>query len=59
MTGAHAQYEEFVNPLLDLIRGFARADPGKEAPTEWSLIQALQDAERSNCIVVVSYNSST
>lgn len=47
-------YEEFLAPLLELVRAFAPEDPGAESVTEWSLIQALQDAERSNCIVVVS-----
>ena len=48
------QYEEFLAPLLELIQGFAPEDEGAPTSTEWSLIQALQDAERSNCIVVVS-----
>ncbi|ORX40654.1 peptidase C65 Otubain-domain-containing protein [Kockovaella imperatae] len=40
-------YEEFLEPLLVLLRGF-----DADTPTEWTLIQQLQDAERSNCIVV-------
>ena len=48
------QYEEFLDPLLELVRSFAPEDDDMETPTEWSLIQYLQDAERSNCIVVVS-----
>lgn len=48
------QYEEFLNPFLELIRAF---DPNTAGATpseisEYSLLNSLQDTERSNCIVV-------
>lgn len=46
------KYEEFLAPFLELVRGFA-PEQGESTTTEWTLIQALQDPERSNCIVVV------
>ena len=47
-----AQYEEFLEPLLEMVRAFADQDSNANI-TEWNLIQSLQDPERSNCIVVV------
>ena len=47
------QYEEFLSPLLQLVQSFAPEDPELPRSTEYSLIQSLQDPERSNCIVVV------
>ncbi|WVQ84706.1 hypothetical protein IAT38_006862 [Cryptococcus sp. DSM 104549] len=43
-------YEEFLDPLLDLIKGFAEGS--ESTSTEYSIVQGLQDPERSNCIVV-------
>ncbi|WVF73052.1 hypothetical protein IAT40_007870 [Kwoniella sp. CBS 6097] len=43
-------YEEFLDPLLALIRSFAEGD--ESTATEYAIVQALQDAEKSNCIVV-------
>ncbi|OCF38362.1 ubiquitin thioesterase OTUB1 [Kwoniella heveanensis CBS 569] len=43
-------YEEFLDPLLALIRSFAEGS--ESTATEWAIVQALQDAEKSNCIVV-------
>ena len=43
-----------MDPLVDIFRAFAQPTPGQEKPSEWSLIQVLQDAEKSNSIVVVS-----
>ncbi|WVR00233.1 hypothetical protein IAU59_007375 [Kwoniella sp. CBS 9459] len=43
-------YEEFLEPLLALIRSFAEGD--ESTATEYAIVQALQDAEKSNCIVV-------
>ncbi|RXK36990.1 ubiquitin thioesterase OTUB1 [Tremella mesenterica] len=45
-------YEEFLNPLLEMIQSFSPQNTYAEPITEYALIQALQDAERSNCIVV-------
>ncbi|KAK4687930.1 hypothetical protein P7C73_g2199, partial [Tremellales sp. Uapishka_1] len=45
-------YEDFLAPLLELVRSFA-PENDELPPTEWSLIQSLQDAEKSNCIVIV------
>ncbi|GFZ48670.1 hypothetical protein JCM24511_06419 [Saitozyma sp. JCM 24511] len=45
-------YEEFLAPFLELVRSFAPENMEAEIPTEWSLVQSLQDPERSNCIVV-------
>lgn len=42
----------FLDPLLALVRSFSPTSPTAESPTEYSLIQSLQDAETSNCIVV-------
>ncbi len=47
------QYEEFLAPFLELVQSFAPEDPKTPTPSEYSLIQSLQDPERSNCIVVV------
>ncbi|WRT70281.1 uncharacterized protein IL334_007279 [Kwoniella shivajii] len=44
-------YEEFLEPLLALIRSFAEGDH-EETSTEYGIVQTLQDPERSNCIVV-------
>ncbi|KAK8853169.1 hypothetical protein IAR55_003870 [Kwoniella newhampshirensis] len=43
-------YEEFLEPLLALIRSFA--EERETTSSEYSIVQTLQDAERSNCIVV-------
>ena len=43
-----------MDPLIEIFRTFAQPAPGQEKPSEWSLIQILQDPERSNSIVVVS-----
>ncbi|OXG14006.1 ubiquitin thioesterase OTUB1 [Cryptococcus neoformans Tu401-1] len=43
-------YEEFLDPLLALIRSFAES--GETTANEYSIVQALQDPERSNYIVV-------
>ncbi|WVN84978.1 uncharacterized protein L203_100115 [Cryptococcus depauperatus CBS 7841] len=43
-------YEEFLDPLLVLIRSLAEGSDATS--TEYSVVQALQDPERSNCIVV-------
>ncbi|WVW86104.1 hypothetical protein I302_108143 [Kwoniella bestiolae CBS 10118] len=43
-------YEEFLDSLLVLIRSFAEG--GESTSTEYGIVQSLQDAERSNCIVV-------
>ncbi|WVR07738.1 hypothetical protein IAU60_004781 [Kwoniella sp. DSM 27419] len=43
-------YEEFLEPLLSLIRSFAEGD--ESTATEYAIVQSLQDAEKSNCIVV-------
>ncbi|WWD03518.1 hypothetical protein V865_001570 [Kwoniella europaea PYCC6329] len=43
-------YEEFLDPLLALIRSFA--EEGESTSTEYGIVQSLQDPERSNCIVV-------
>ncbi|ORY33493.1 peptidase C65 Otubain-domain-containing protein [Naematelia encephala] len=42
-------YEEFLDPLLAIVRSLAE---DTAPPTEYALIQSLQDAEKSNCIVV-------
>jgi hypothetical protein len=42
-----------MDPLNDIFRSFAQPTPGQEKPSEWSLIQVLQDPEKSNSIVVV------
>lgn len=44
-----------MDPLIDIFRSFAQPQPGQEKPSEWSLIQVLQDAEKSNSIVVVCH----
>ncbi|WWC71960.1 uncharacterized protein I206_105919 [Kwoniella pini CBS 10737] len=44
-------YEEFLDPLLVLIRSFAEGGDDSTS-TEYGIVQALQDPERSNCIVV-------
>lgn len=46
------QYQEFLDPLLDMVTSFQK-DKSRR-PTEYDIIQLLQDAERSNSIVVVS-----
>lgn len=46
------QYEMFLDPLLALVRSFTPSTTPTEPPTEYSLIQSLQDAETSNCVVV-------
>ena len=46
---AYSQTEDFLDPLLAFIRRFANSEG--EQPTEWSLVQDLQDPERSNSIV--------
>ncbi|KAL0245703.1 hypothetical protein I308_104838 [Cryptococcus tetragattii IND107] len=43
-------YEEFLDPLLALIRSFAES--GETTANEYSVVQALQDPETSNYIVV-------
>lgn len=45
------QLDEFLAPLLDAIAAFIDPIPGNE-PTEYRLLQILQDPERSNSIVV-------
>ncbi|WWC64642.1 uncharacterized protein I303_107253 [Kwoniella dejecticola CBS 10117] len=44
-------YEEFLDPLLALVRSFAEGGEDSTS-TEYGIVQALQDPERSNCIVV-------
>lgn len=48
------QLDEFLEPLLSVIASFVDPPPGQE-PTEYSLLQVLQNPEKSNCIVVVSW----
>lgn len=43
--------EEFLDPLIGAVSSFVSPSPGHE-PTEYSLLQLLQDPERSNYIVV-------
>ncbi|WWC91643.1 uncharacterized protein L201_006589 [Kwoniella dendrophila CBS 6074] len=44
-------YEEFLDPLLSLIRGFDNGDDEKTS-NEYGIVQTLQNPETSNCIVV-------
>lgn len=53
---ADRQYQEFLDPLIDMVKSFQK--PKSSQPKQWDIIQLLQDAERSNCIVVVSTPSS-
>ncbi|TXT10617.1 hypothetical protein VHUM_02122 [Vanrija humicola] len=43
--------EEFIDPLINVIVSFIDPPHGQQ-PTEFTLLQLLQDAEKSNCIVV-------
>lgn len=52
------QAKDFIDPLLELVRAFDASSTGTP-PSEYSLIQSLQDPERSNSIVCVSSRSST
>lgn len=45
------QYQEFLDPFIDIVRSFQKDKTSR--PAQWDIIQLLQDAERSNCIVVV------
>lgn len=47
------QAQDFIDPFLDILRSFKAKDTA-DRPSEYSLIQLLQDPERSNSIVVVS-----
>jgi hypothetical protein len=49
---ADGQYQEFLDPLIEMVKSFQK--PKASQPKQWDIIQLLQDAERSNCIVVVS-----
>lgn len=53
-----SQLDEFLEPFLSTIAAFVDPPHGQE-PTEYSLLQVLQNAEKSNCMVVVSSAAST
>lgn len=52
------QAKDFIDPLFELVRAFDASSTGTP-PSEYSLIQSLQDPERSNSIVCVGTSPPT